>query len=376
MFSFERLVKAVDEELLRETGIHNGYEKYIGSLTLKDLFTTESIYISAVHASHGFMHKNDTLVFMDNAWLNSYRLRNKVLDGKFRPKYYSGREIKERGKTRSIKPPVFECKVVQKVICDYLIRPLLEPKMISTSYASVKGRGTARCFGNILKDIRKAYKDNRDSVIIITDLTAYFASISTGILYDDIISEYVKDKNIVELCKKFSPDKFGLYLGNELSQVPASFFPSKIDHYLKDELGLVCHRYMDDTLIIVKKNKANNVIQKTKELSENLGLRLEDRKIQIIPVGESFTFCKERFIFNKNRGNYYRMINPDIIRNEKKKLKAFSLKIQKGEMKIENAEAEYKGVRGMIISHPNTYKEMQKLDKTANKLSDKKQIAE
>lgn len=73
------------------------------------------------------MRKNDTRFYVDSCYVNYLLLRDKVLSGKFKPRYYRTRLIKERGKEMVITPPTFETKVVQKVLCDYLIRPILEP---------------------------------------------------------------------------------------------------------------------------------------------------------------------------------------------------------------------------------------------------------
>ena len=70
--------------------------------------------------------------------------------GKFVPKYYAKRTIIERGKAREIVPPTFECKVVQKVFCEYVLRQLFEHKMIRSNYASIKGRGTTQLYEDVL----------------------------------------------------------------------------------------------------------------------------------------------------------------------------------------------------------------------------------
>lgn len=353
-------LQKIETEMYTRTGIHCAYAKYCGFLTLEELFTTDSVYIAACHCAAGFRDKRDTQAFMDAVWDNSRKLAEKVKAGKFKPTYYRERIIQERGKPRLIKPPAFECKVVQKVLCDYLLRPLLEPKMISTNFASVRGRGTSALYEDVLGKINRY--GHPGCIIIMTDFSGYFASIDTEKLGEEL-GRYIQDERVVDLFRKFCPESFGLSLGNETSQVPASFFPSKIDHYMKDRLGCKTFaRYMDDSFVLAESMEgANRYLQAIQGVAKDLSLTLKPEKIKIVPYGRDFSFCKERYIFNKEKGYYYRLQNPQIARNETRKLKAMGAKIRAGAMSQKAAEVQFRGVIGNIGAHPNTRKTVERL---------------
>lgn len=291
------------------------------------------------------------------------KLCQKVLDGKFKPTYYKERKIKERSKERIIKPPTFECKVVQKVLCDMIIRCIFERRMISTNYASVRGRGTEKLYQGILSGVNKCARLNQNAVIVMTDFSGYFASINNRIL-EKIFSRYIKDSRIVTLIRSFASDQYGLSLGNETSQIPASFFPSPIDHYFKDQLGLQeYYRYMDDCLFVADSwYQACIYVDEFKKMAEALDLVVKEEKIVFMPIGEDFIFCKERYIFNKEKGYYYRLMNPAIPRNEIRKLKAFGKKLITGEITQEEIKAQYLSVIGMIKKKPNAKRIANRLD--------------
>ena len=194
--------------------------------------------------------------------------------------YYRTHEINERGKKRTIQPPTFTCKVVQKVLCDYLIRPLLEPKMISTSYASLQWRGTTKMHEDICEALNRKIMHGEAFSIILFDDRNYFGSIVIGILMEQL-SRYISDARILDLFRSFCPDEIGLSLGNEVSQIPASWFPSKIDHLFKDYLGLPIFRYMDDTLLVCEQGKEESMIKLFQRQSEKLHLSCPDEKMQI-----------------------------------------------------------------------------------------------
>lgn len=357
----ETMPEKIDAEILKEYGLYEMFHKLCGRIQLEDIFTADSVYLAAQECASGFRHRKDTEAFMSAAARNALILSEKILSGKFRPKYYKETEITERGKKRIIKPPTFECKVVQKVLCNYLIRELFEKRMISTNYASVRGRGTAKMYRDILKTLNKGLKGN-GKAIVMTDFRGYFASIDTGIL-KGIYEKYVQDARIVDLIMLFSPDGTGLSLGNEVSQIPASFFPSiAIDHLIKDKLGLPLFRYMDDTLLICDKEDAEEIAALLKRKAESIGLTIPNEKVKIVPVGENFIFCKERFLISKNTRAYYSLQNPAIARNEIRKLESFAKKIGNGRMRTRDAENQYRGVRGMVRSHPNTRNAVHRMD--------------
>ena len=358
----DRLIRIIDAELKSEHKLKNAYSNYCGNLTLEDLFTTDTVYVSARRCARGFKHKRDTQAFMQSAWENSYILCRKVLNGKFKPEYYREREINERGKLRLIRPPKFECKVVQKVLCDYVVRPALECRMITSNYASIRGRGAYKLYNDVYKSLQAAIARNRNEVIVMIDFSKYFANINLEILFREL-SRYINEEKVIELIRAFSPGEYGLSLGNELSQVPASFFPSKIDHMVKDEMGIKDYfRYMDDSLAIIKNDFTVEYLDRVRKKADDLGIKINNDKIRVVKVGDPFVFCKERFLFDRRNNRYYRIQNPRIARCERHKLKSFRRKLDDGEMSMERIQRQYKGVRGMIKSHPNNRLKLKELD--------------
>lgn len=344
--------------MTKRTGeISNAYETYCGSIQLEDVFTTTSIQLCAKRCASGFMHKADTYHFMKNLWVNSKKLCDEVLAGTFKPKYRKKRIIIERGKEREIQPPYFDCKVVQKVICDYLIRPLLEPRMVETNYASVKYRGTDKMHADIEEKLKEILDESAESgmeyLIVMGDYSGYFGNIEICILME-MLGSLIKDKRILRLIHMFSPEEFGLSLGNEMSQVPASFFPSEFDHFCVDKKGWPYYRYMDDSLVIIPKEEKENYLQSYFSYAEKLHIKVKKEKIKIARLGYPFTFCKERYLWDKNKGTYYRLLNPKRRKTEERKIKKIDNQ--------EELEKQYRSVRGSIASHPNTIKMLQKLD--------------
>lgn len=362
--NIEKSVKEIDTKLNEKFCMEDSYRKYIRYIKFEDLFTVTNIYISAMRCAAGFRNRNDTQRFISEPWLNSYKLYKDLMSGRFIPKYYQSQFIMERGKVREIKPPVFESKVVQKLLCDWLIRPLLEPEMINTSYASVTKKGTDKMYRDVLRAVNACVK-NKETFIIMTDFKGYFSSIDLNILRR-MFAERIEDKRIVDLIMSFSKGK-GLSLGNELSQIPASFYPTSVDKAVKKAISTgQYYRYMDDSLFIASnKNEADNVIKLMKNEVDKLNLNLKEPVV--IPVGKNFIFCKERFLYDKKRGRYFRLCNKEIFSREKKKLKLFKLHLLSNSIKYRAISAQYKCVRNSIVHRANSKLALKRLDELYKK---------
>lgn len=355
-----KIINKIDEELCSEFSIKNAYKNYIGYIKYEDLFSITNLYISAMRCASGFRNRNDTQEFLKAPWFNTYKLYQNILNGNFKPKYYNSKFIMERGKVREIKPPVFESKVVQKLLCDWIIRPILEPEMITTSYASVMGKGTDKMYSDVLRAVNSCVK-NPNMYIVMTDFKGYFASIDVDILRAMLASR-IKDKRIVDLIMQFSKGK-GLSLGNELSQIPASFYPTDIDYAIKKAVSTGHYfRYMDDTLFIVnEKAEVDKMIDLFENGTKKLNLILKEPKV--IPMGESFIFCKERFLFDKKRNKYFRLCNKDIFIREKRKLKYFHRMLEQKLIDKYTISLQYGCVKNSIIHRPNSKMALERLDK-------------
>lgn len=384
MFTYARLIGAIDSDISLSASygraFSDGYARLCGYLRLEDIFTPDAIYVAAQRASVGFREKRDTERFMRAPWENSLRLCDSVINGSFVPRYYRPYAICERGKVRTIVPPTFECKVVQKVLCELLLRPLLTHRMIATSYASICGRGTDAMYEDVLSAINHVMLSPRmcwhDYSVVMCDYRSYFVSIDVGLLERLVLRRYIRDDAAVDMIMRFFPDRVGLPIGSEISQMPATFFPSPVDHRMKDDWGLPYFRYMDDTLAIVPNQLVCGYVREYQRLSGRLGLSCPDEKVGVVHLGKCFSFCKERFRFVRHGvARYVREINPRRVSAERRKLRRFEDAVRSGEMTIDGAMAHASGVIGGIARHPRARGDVRMLRERAQVVRDAAGVA-
>ena len=110
-------------------------------------------------------------------------------------------------------------------------------------------------------------------------------------------------------------------------------FPSKLDSYMKCQLGLDgAGHYMDDYYLLVPPGlDPKSVFQKFREKAAETHLLLNDTKTRIVPFGEPFRFCKAKYAMTET-GRIVIHAGRDAAKRGRRKMRAFCEKVQNGEM--------------------------------------------
>ena len=115
----------------------------------------------------------------------------------------------------------------------------------------------------------------------------------------------------------------GLLLGVELAQQEALILANELDHLVNNKWPLV--RFMDDSFVIVKtKEDGFKLLEEYKVLASKLGIQINVKKTRMIPLRESFVFCKWCYKVFSN-GKVMRIPIKDTIYRQRRKLKKLYL---------------------------------------------------
>lgn len=132
------------------------------------------------------------------------------------------------------------------------------------------------------------------------------------------------------------------------------------DHWLRDDLGLVYGRYMDDFYIISSdKLLLREILKRIEEYIEPLGLRLNS-KTQIFPLKNGIDFLGFH-TYLTSTGKVVRKVRAKSIDNMKRKIRKFRGLVDRGKMTLESVSQSYASWTGHI-SHGNTYHLRQNMD--------------
>lgn len=251
---------------------------------------------------------------------NLYNLYNELNSGKYKVSKFSYIYITEP-KPREIWMSSFKDRVVHHLVCSFL-EPFIVPKLITTTYACLKGRGTLKAISDVDVSIRKETNNFNKYEALNTyylkmDIHNYFCSIDKIKLWN-ILKEYVEEDSLLgQIVKQIvlvdvtsgvdRPQQIpineekslwnvsgkGLPIGNLTSQFFANVYLNKLDHYIKDELGFTNYfRYVDDILVVGKDKEKLKELELIIDnfLRENLGTYLNRDKTKINRVYNGVDF--------------------------------------------------------------------------------------
>lgn len=314
--------------------------------------------------------KSSTQRYIANAPLNIYETYKQLHDGTFKSSGFYEFDLYERGKARHIRSVAISERVVQRCLCDFSLVPMMRRSFIYDNGASLQGKGYSFAVKRIDRHIRWHYRHyGNQGYVLLFDFSSYFDSISHEVLEDLIRTAYT-DERIIQLVLHFIGmfGDVGLGLGSQISQVLALAAANKLDHYIKEELGIHCYgRYMDDGYLIHQdKAYLQECLLKIQKKCEELGLKLNLKKTRIIPVRRDFQWLKIMFRLTESGYIVKRIWHNSVVRM-RRKLKKLKRKMEVGVLGLADIRASYESWK----SHTkglNVYKTLCSMNDLYNRL--------
>ena len=236
---------------------------------------------------------------------NGERIRQTILDGKYRPKPVRRVEIpKENGKTRKLGIPTAVDRVIQQAIAQVLTS-VYEPEFADTSYGFRPGRSAH----DAIRKCRK-YANEGYTWAVDMDLEKFFDTVNQSKL-TEILRRRVKDGRVISLigkylsagvvaCGKWEETKLGVPQGGPLSPLLANIVLNELDHEL-ERRGHRFVRYADDMVILCKsKASAKQTLEHiVPYIERKLFLKVNREKTVVASIqsikflGYGFRFARE-----------------------------------------------------------------------------------
>lgn len=170
-------------------------------------------------------------------------------------------------------------------------------------------------------------KYGREGYVLLFDFSNYFANAQHWPVSREL-AKRVHDVRIRALANEcldnFGPIGYGL--GSQISQTAALMLPNKLDHFIKEKLGIKGYaRYMDDGYLIhPSKEYLKECLTRMKEVCDSLGIILNTKKTKIKKLSEGFKFLQIRFKLTET-GKVLRKMSFESIKKIRRKLKKFKL---------------------------------------------------
>lgn len=339
-------------------------ERFQEDYTFDKVFTLQHFFEVYPKCVKGVHWKASVQKYIINSCLKLYSDYVSIKNRKL-PQPVSDKEIViyERGKPRIITPIHIRDRVIQKVLCDYALVPILSKSLIFDNGASLKDKGVLFSRNRMLHHLKSAIKEyGVDFYVLSFDFKNFFNSIPHKTCRM-MLERYICDKEIIALTMDIikSPYRIkinkikdkeekqrqlalldndglcGICLGSQVSQIMALVIANDIDHYIKDVKRCKYYtRYMDDGNVLLKtKEELQDLLCEIRTIADNLGLHFNVRKTHITKIRKGFTYLKVRY-FVTNTGKIVKVLARSGTIRMRRKLNKFKKKIQDGLMTIDN----------------------------------------
>ena len=318
------------------SGLKKGGSPVIG---FDEVFTFGNLYEAGQACCNGVRWKASTQIFEARlpSWVTT--VQDQLMDGTWRSPGFNRFTITERGKVRDIQAVHIAERMVQKCLVRNCLRPLVLPRLIYDTHATVPGHGTEQALARLKEHMRWHFaRHGREGYVVTMDYHNYFGSI----LHAKLIEMYGRlpmDDRLLGLTAYlincFDGNR-GLGLGSEVSQVSAVFYVSPVDHVAKDRLGVHCYgRYMDDAYAILPtKAEAEELMRAVRAKSDELGLSFNERVTKIRPLRQGFRYLKKRIGITETGKIVMRPQRDNVVR-ERRRLRHNIQAVLAGDMKPE-----------------------------------------
>lgn len=202
-------------------------------------------------------------------------------------------------KPRYIQAPPFADRVVHHALVRQ-IEPAFERRFIRDSYACRRDAGTHAAVDRLQYFLRRAQARWGDPWVLKADISKYFPSVNHERLLS-LLGRVIGDRRVMDLAQRilkgYGHDTgVGMPLGALTSQLFANVYLDRLDHHVKEDMGVGFYlRYMDDFVVVGPDKRTLWAIHDdiADFLATDLRLRL-NHKTDVHPARHGVDFCGYR----------------------------------------------------------------------------------
>ena len=262
-------------------------------------------------------------------------------------------------KEREIQALSFSDRVFQHLLCDNVLMPYLEPRLIYDNAACRQGKGTHFALDRLEKFMHEHYrKYGAKGYILKFDIRKYFNSIDHEVLKRKLAG--FPDEEVRELLYHII-DSFsytegkGLPMGNQSSQWFALYYLDRLDRLIKEKLRIKHYvRYMDDgVLLSPDKKELQECLKQMKELVAEERLAFNE-KTQIFPMSQGVDFLGWH-LYLTDTGRVIRRLRTSNKKRFKRRMKSFQKRYAEGQVTFEEITRSVRSYNGHL-RHGDTWR--------------------
>lgn len=323
------------------------------------IYRFDNLYHAYKAAARCKRSKNEVVEFELNLAENLWSLHDELESKTYHSGGYHKFMIYDP-KQRLIQALSFRDRVVQHSLCDNVLMPYFENRLIYDCAACRIGKGTHFAMNRLSGFMREFYKTHKtNGYFLKCDVRKYFDSIDHGVL-KYLLRKYPDGdirQFLYQIIDSYNANTGkGLPMGNQSSQWFALYYLDKIDRTIKEKYKIKYYtRYMDDLVLLHEsKEYLQSCLKELTDIAENVLKISFNEKTQIFPISEGVDYLGWRFYLTDS-GKVIRRLRTSNKRRFKRRLKAFAERYSRDEMTLEEIQRSLASYRGHL-SHGHTWK--------------------
>ena len=206
----------------------------------------QNLYMAHKVARLGKRTTSEVIAFELNLSENLLKLSQSLRNKTYRVRGYYHFTVNDP-KEREIHAPHYADRVVQHCLCDQVLAPILDKRLIYDNAACRLGKGTHFAIGRVTHFMQKHYrKYGADGFILKCDIRKFFDHIDHAILKQKL-RQVFSDEDILWLLDMIidsyacTPGR-GLPMGNQTSQWFAIYYLDGFDRLIRNHSGFLSIR--------------------------------------------------------------------------------------------------------------------------------------
>ena len=355
----------------------------------KMICDANNLYKAYLESVKGSKWKESTQKFMLNYLRQIFKLQEELLSMTYKPSLEGTFTLSERGKIRPITSLVPRDRIVRHVLCDEVLMPRVEKKLIYDNGASVKGKGISFARKRFETHLRRYFTHygTNEGYILFGDFRKFYDNVPHAIAKEDLLNlvghdpyvtwllnvifenfeidvSYMSDEEYASCMDNvfskldyrripkelLTGERFmakSINIGDQLSQIIGVYYPYRIDNYVKYVRSQHFYgRYMDDWYIMnPSKEELLDILDGVRKIAEDRGIHIHEGKTHIVKISGIYRYLQVRYTLTPT-GRIIRRINPKRVTSMRQKLKKLARKVQKGEASYENVESMFRSWMG------------------------------
>ncbi|MCL1997961.1 MAG: RNA-directed DNA polymerase [Turicibacter sp.] len=317
-----------------------------------------NLYNAHLRARRGKRAKVEVIKFELDLAQNLCTLQRQLQQKTYQPSEYKHFFVYDP-KIRSIFAPDYADRVVQHCLCDNIIMPTLEPRLIHDNAACRLGKGTHFSIYRMTDFLRTHFrKHGANGYFLKCDIRKYFENIDHSVLKGKL--QGVFDENVHNLLCRIidsyaAAEGKGLPLGNQTSQWFALYYLDGMDRLIKERLQIRHYvRYMDD-FVLLHHDKAylRRCLEEIRRLLADLRLDLNE-KTQIFPIKNGVNYLGWHFYLTETGKVVRKLVLPSK-RRFKRRMKLLQEKYAVGRIDGAAVKRSIMSSHGHLL-HGHTYR--------------------